>query len=226
MLRRAGGFRDTAYPTGAVLVREQVRELEEKSKEELIRQIETSSASARLSPTLGSGDADSTLKLIQAQQDQVVSQLKSHPASGRQVVNLSADIDSWANTPADIELRRGDELTIPKRPSFILVTGQVYNVTALTFTEGKTERWYLDHAGGTSDAANRKNIFVIRANGSVIGRHSGGVFDASVLSTKLDPGDVVVVPQKVIGASLFWRNLLTAAQLASSVAITAAVASL
>jgi len=226
VLRRAGGFRDTAYPTGAVLVREQVRELEEKSKEELIRQIETSSASARLSPTLGSGDADSTLKLIQAQQDQVVSQLKSHPASGRQVVNLSADIDSWANTPADIELRRGDELTIPKRPSFILVTGQVYNVTALTFTEGKTARWYLDHAGGTSDAANRKNIFVIRANGSVIGRHSGGVFDASVLSTKLDPGDVVVVPQKVIGASLFWRNLLTAAQLASSVAITAAVASL
>jgi protein involved in polysaccharide export with SLBB domain len=50
VLRRAGGFRDTAYPTGAVLVREQVRQLEEKSREELIRQIETSSASARLSP--------------------------------------------------------------------------------------------------------------------------------------------------------------------------------
>ncbi len=46
------------------------------------------------------------------------------------------------------------------------------------------------------------------------------------LSTKLDPGDVVVVPQKVIGASVFWKNLLTAAQLASSIAITAAVANL
>jgi protein involved in polysaccharide export with SLBB domain len=52
------------------------------------------------------------------------------------------------------------------------VTGQVYNVTALTFTEGKTAKWYLQHAGGTSDAANRKDIFVIRANGSVIGRNS------------------------------------------------------
>jgi protein involved in polysaccharide export with SLBB domain len=226
VLRRAGGFRDTAYPTGAVLVRDQVRQLEEKSREELIRQIETSSASARLSPNLGSSDSGTTLKLIQAQQDQVLSQLKSQPASGRQVVNITADIDSWANTPADIELRRGDELTIPKRPSFVLVTGQVYNVTALTFTQGKTAKWYLQHAGGTSDAANRKDIFVIRANGSVVGRHSGGVFDASVLSTKLDPGDVVVVPQKVIGASLFWRNLLTTAQLASSIAITAAVASL
>ncbi|MGD0649326.1 MAG: SLBB domain-containing protein [Acidobacteriaceae bacterium] len=226
VLRRAGGFRDTAYPTGAVLVREQVRQLEEKSREELIRQIETSSASARLSPNLGSGDSGTTLKLIQAQQDQVLSQLKSQPASGRQVVNITSDINSWANTPADIELRRGDVLTIPKRPSFVLVTGQVYNVTALTFTAGMTAKWYLQHAGGTSDTANRKNIFVIRANGSVIGRHSGGAFDPGVLSTKLDPGDVVVVPQKVIGASLFWRNLLTAAQLASSIAITAAVANL
>ena len=226
VLRRAGGFRDTAYPTGAVLVREQVRQLEEKSREQLIRQIETSSASARLSPNLGSGDSGTTLKLIQAQQDQVLSQLKSQPASGRQVVNITADIDSWANTPADIELRRGDVLTIPKRPSFVLVTGQVYNVTALTYTEGKTAKWYLQHAGGTSDAANRKDIFVIRANGSIVGRHSAGAFDPGVLSTKLDPGDVVVVPQKVIGASLFWRNLLTAAQLASSIAITAAVANL
>jgi protein involved in polysaccharide export with SLBB domain len=223
VLRRAGGFRETAYPAGAVLVRDQVRELEQKSREQLIRQIETSSAAARLSPNLGSTDSGAALKLIQAQQDQVVSELKSKPPSGRQVVHITADIDSWANTPVDIELRRGDVLTIPKRPSFVLVTGQVYNVTALTFTPGKTAGWYLQHAGGTSDTANRKEIFVIRANGSIIGRHSGG---SAPLSTKLDPGDVVVVPQKVIGASVFWKNLLTAAQLASSIAITAAVANL
>jgi len=223
VLRRAGGFRETAYPAGAVLVREQVRELEQKSREELIRQIETSSAAARLSPNLGSSDSGAALKLIQVQQDQVVSELKSKPPSGRQVVHITSDIDSWANTPVDIELRRGDVLTIPKRPSFVLVTGQVYNVTALTFTPGKTAGWYLQHAGGTSDTANRKEIFVIRANGSIIGRHSGG---SAPLSTKLDPGDVVVVPQKVIGASVFWKNLLATAQLASSIAITAGIANL
>jgi protein involved in polysaccharide export with SLBB domain len=166
------------------------------------------------------------LKVIQAQQDQVLARLKSEPPSGRLVVHITADIDSWANTAADIELRRGDVLTIPKRPSFVLITGQVYNATALTFAPGKTAAWYLQRAGGTSDTANRKEIFVIRANGSVIGRHSGGFFDPSVLATKLEPGDVVVVPQKVLGASLFWRNLLTTAQLASSIAITAAVANL
>jgi hypothetical protein len=209
-----------------VLVREQVRDLEQKSREELIRQIETNSAAARLSPNLGGSDGGATLQLIKAQQDEVLADLKSHPPTGRMVIHVSSDIDTWANTPADIELRRDDVLTIPKRPGFVIVTGQVYNSTALTFTPGKTAGWYLSHAGGTNTTANRKEIFIIRANGSVVGRHSGGLFDGNVLSTKLDPGDVVVVPQKIIGSSLFWRNLLTAAQLASSIAITAAVANL
>jgi hypothetical protein len=39
----------------------------------------------------------------------------------------------------------------------------------------------------------------------------------------LEPGDVIVVPQKIIGASLWWRNLLGTAQIASSIAIGAAV---
>ncbi|MGC2509505.1 MAG: SLBB domain-containing protein, partial [Acidobacteriaceae bacterium] len=226
VLRRAGGFLSTAYPSGAVLVREQVRDLEQKSREELIRQIETNSASARLSPNLGAGDGAATLQLIKAQQDEVLSDLKNHPPTGRMVIHITADIDSWANTPADIELRRGDVLTIPKRPGFVLITGQVYNSTALTFSPDKTAGWYLSHAGGTNTTANRKEIFIIRANGSVVGRHSGGWFEGNVLSTKLDPGDVVVVPQKIIGSSLLWRNLLTTAQLASSIAITASVAAL
>jgi protein involved in polysaccharide export with SLBB domain len=227
VLRRAGGFLPAAYPMGAVLVREQVRELEQKSREELIRQIETNSAAARLSPNLGSGDSGAaTLQLIKAQQQEVLQDLKSHPPTGRMVIHISADIDSWANTPADIELRRGDVLTIPKQPGFVLVTGQVYNATALTFAPGQTAGWYLSRAGGTNSTANRKEIFIIRANGSVIGRRSGEWFDANVLSTKLNPGDVVVVPQKIIGASLLWRNLLTTAQLASSIAITASVAAL
>jgi protein involved in polysaccharide export with SLBB domain len=226
VLRRAGGFLSAAYPMGAVLIRTQVRELEQKSREELIRQIETNSAAARLSPATAGGDAAATLKLIQAQQQEVLQDLKNHPPTGRMVIQITADIDSWANTPADIELRRGDVLTIPKKPGFVLVTGQVYNATALTFAPGQSAAWYLSHAGGTNSTANRKEIFIIRANGSVVGRRSGEWFDPNVLSTKLNPGDVVVVPQKIIGTSLLWKNLLTTAQLASSIAITASVASL
>jgi protein involved in polysaccharide export with SLBB domain len=225
VLRRAGGFLATAYPMGAVLVRGQVRDLEQSSRDELIRQIETNSAAARLSPGLsGSSEAGGTLQLIKDQQDQVIAELKSHPPTGRMVIHISSDIDSWADTPADIELRRDDVLTVPKRPGFVLITGQVYNATALTFTPGKTADWYLDRAGGANATANRKEIFIIRANGSVVGRHSKSGFESGVLSTRLNPGDVVVVPQKIIGGSLFWRNLLTTGQLAASIAITAGIA--
>jgi protein involved in polysaccharide export with SLBB domain len=226
VLRRAGGFREIAYPAGAVLVRDEVRTLEEKSRVELIRQIETSSAAARLSSNIGNSDQSGQMQLIQQQQDQILSRLRSQPATGRLVIHISADIDRWAGTSADIEVRRGDVLRIPKRPGFVLVSGQVYNVSAITFAPGKTAGWYLQRAGGSTAAANRKEIFVIRANGSVVGRRSGEWYDRDVLSTHLQPGDVIVVPQKIIGASMLWRNLLSTAQIASSIAITTALAGL
>ena len=224
VLRRAGGLRDTAYAAGAVLIRTQVKELEEKTRVELIRQIETSSASARLAPNLGGQDQAALLQAASQQQAEVLQRLKSQPASGRLVIHISADINSWANTPADVEMHTGDVLTVPKRPGFVLVSGQVYNASAITYVPGKEASWYLRRAGGTNDVANRKEIFVVRANGSVIGRRSGEWYGTNVLSTRLDPGDVIVVPQKIIGGSLFWRNLLTVAQISSSIAITAAVA--
>jgi protein involved in polysaccharide export with SLBB domain len=226
VLRRAGGFRVTAYPEGSVLTRPEVRALEEKSREELIRQIESSSTAARLSTGFGGADQATTLQLIEQQQNQVLSQLRSQPASGRLVIRIDASIDSWAGTSADIEVRAGDVLKIPKRPEFVLISGQVYNPSAATFVPGKTARWYLERAGGATGIANRKEIFVIRANGSVVGRRSGGWTDHDVLSTTLERGDVIVVPQKIIGASVVWRNILGTAQVVASLGIAAAIAGL
>jgi protein involved in polysaccharide export with SLBB domain len=225
VLKRAGGFRSTAYPAGAVLVRVQVRELEDKSRTELVRQIENTSAGAKLSPAAGAESAAS-MQLIAQQQQQVLQKLRSQPPSGRMVIKISADIASWENTPADIEMRAGDVLTIPKKPGFILVSGQVYNAAAITYAPGKNAGWYLKRAGGPTDMANHKDIFVIRANGSVVGRHSGEWYNDNVLATMMQPGDIVVVPQKIMGGSLVWRNMLATAQVLSSIAITAKVAGL
>jgi protein involved in polysaccharide export with SLBB domain len=224
VLRRAGGFRDTAYPAGAILLRIQVRDLEEKSRAELIRQIETTSVAAKLGPNLSGGDEAQTLQFLNQQQEQVLQRLRSQRASGRLVIRISADIGSWENTPADIEMRSGDVLMIPKRPGFVLVSGQVYNATALTFVPNQTAAWYLKRSGGSTELASNKDIFIVRANGDVIGRRSHGRFEGGVLSTRMDAGDVIVVPQKIIGGGLFWRNLLTVAQLATGVAIPLAIA--
>jgi hypothetical protein len=201
-----------------------VRDLEEKSRAELIRQIETTSVAAKLGPNLSGGDEAQTLQFLNQQQEQVLQRLRSQRASGRLVIRISADIGSWENTPADIEMRSGDVLMIPKRPGFVLVSGQVYNATALTFVPNQTAAWYLKRSGGSTELASNKDIFIVRANGDVIGRRSHGRFEGGVLSTRMDAGDVIVVPQKIIGGGLFWRNLLTVAQLATGVAIPLAIA--
>ena len=225
VLRRAGGFRPDAYPDGAVLTRPEVASLETKSRQELIAQIEASAASARISPAAGE-EKSASLQLIQQQQDRILAQLRTEPITGRLVVHIGSDIDLWAGTPADIEVRSGDTLRVPKRPGFVLVSGQVYSPSAITFMPGHSAGWYLKRAGGATSIANRKEIFIVRADGSVIGRGSHAWFDRDVLSTRLDPGDMIVVPQKIIGSSLTWRNLLGTAQVVTSLAIAAAVAGL
>ena len=47
LLKRVGGFLPTAYPSGAVLERTEVRELGEKGRAELIRRIELTSSTVR-----------------------------------------------------------------------------------------------------------------------------------------------------------------------------------
>ena len=224
VLKRAGGFRPTAYPTGAVLVRNQVKELEQKSRNELIHEIETTPAGAKLAPSLSAQDDAATLQILVQQQKALVERLRSQPPIGRLVIKISANISNWEGTPADIEMRRGDVLTIPKKPGFVLVSGQVYNASAITFVPGKTAGWYLKRAGGSTEGGNTKEVLVIRANGLVVGRRSGEWYDPGVLETKLDPGDVVVVPQKVFGGSAMWRNLFASAQVLSSVGFAAALA--
>jgi protein involved in polysaccharide export with SLBB domain len=226
VLRRAGGFRSTAYPEGAVLTRPEVSSLEEKSRQELIQQVEAGAASARMGSRADGAEQSASLQAIQQQQEQVLTQLRNQPVTGRLVIRIDSDIDQWAGTPGDIEVRNGDKLRIPKRPGFILVSGQVYNPAAFTFLPGHSAEWYLKRAGGSTSIANRKDIFIIRANGSVIGRGEQGFFQHSVLSTRLDPGDTIVVPQKIIGPSVTWRNLLVTAQVVTSLAIAASVAGL
>jgi protein involved in polysaccharide export with SLBB domain len=222
ILMRAGGFRTTAYPAGAELERVQVKEISEKTRGELIRRIEAESLNVKAGATSIAEQA-AIMQASLAQKQQVLANLQSQPPSGRLVIRISPDVARWANTPADIEVRAGDVLFIPKRPNFVVISGQVYNPAAITFTPGKNADWYLKKAGGTTELANRKNIFVVRADGSVVGSNSGGWFRGNVLSTVLQPGDTIVVPDKIIGGSSVWRNLLATAQLASSVSIAASV---
>ena len=222
VLRRAGGLRSDAYPYGAVLERVQVYEMAERSRLELVRRLEAGS-NVHITGTATGPEQVSLTQAAMAQQQTVLNSLKTQKASGRLVIHITPDLASWENTPTDIEVRAGDTLFIPKRPNFVLVNGQVYNNTAITYIPGKTAAWYLSAAGGPTPTANTKDIFIVRANGSLIGRsQSGGWWGGNVLSTKLEPGDSVIVPEKFLTGSSFMRSLMAWATVLSSFSITAA----
>lgn len=203
VLARAGGFTNEAYPYGAILQREQVRELEERHRGQLINDVQLEEASLKTAPE-AMGQWRSTLHNLQ-----------STTVTGRLVIHISGDVKRWANTPADIQLRAGDVLYIPKRSNFVLVDGAVYNASAISFRPGRSAMWYLRQAGGPTTTADKKNIFVIRADGSVNGgKH--GMFTGGALDSVLQPGDMVMVPEKPLGGGPKWRQMLEAAQLLSA----------
>ena len=224
ILERAGGFRADAYPYGAILERSQVRELEEKNRSDLIRQVQGEQSSFKLLPDTGDEDEKLAKSSILQQWHNTLEQLEDLPPTGRLVVHISSDVRRWANTPSDVEVRAGDTLFVPKRPNYVVVNGQVYNPTAITYRPGKNAGWYLRQAGGPDNMANRKAVFVIRADGSVVGgKGSGEWFTGDVLSAELRPGDMIFVPEKALGGPPLWKNTLQAAQLLSSVAVAVSV---
>jgi polysaccharide export outer membrane protein len=222
VLERAGGFQPAAFPYGAVLQRQQVRELESKAQAEIIARVREAQTSLELLPENdGKQKEAKAIALQQAQSS--IEQLSASPVVGRVTIRISSQIDRWKNTPADIEVRAGDVLVIPKRPSYVMVTGQVFNPTAVSFRPGKSAKWYLSQSGGPSGFANKRAIFVVRADGSVVGTKLT-LWSGESLTATLQPGDTVVVPEKAIGGGLQWQSVLLTAQAASAIASTVFIA--
>jgi polysaccharide export outer membrane protein len=224
LLKRAGGLLPTAYPRAAVFERNEVRELQQKSRQDLIRRLEQESTVVKTSAsTTGTEEASLQQAAIQ-QRQRALDALRRAPVSGRLVIHIRADHRNFEGSPDDIELRAGDSLTIPKQPGAVLVIGQVYNSNALTYTPGRNAGWYLSRAGGATQLANKGAIFIIRADGSVTGGKEGGLWSGGALSATMGPGDTIVVPEKPVVGSTTLKNVLSVAQIASSAALVAAVA--
>jgi protein involved in polysaccharide export with SLBB domain len=222
IIQRAGGFRPDAYPYGSVFERVQIRELEEKNRADLLDRVQSEAADIKGIPE--QNQQDTLAKQAAVEQYQVTLQkLQNAPPQGRMVVHISSNIQHWMNTPSDVQVRSGDTIYVPKRPSVVLVDGSVYNPTGVTFKPGKSAGWYLSQAGGPTGTANKKGIFVIRADGSVAGG-SGGLLSGGVESTSMQPGDMVVVPEKIFTVSRAWQNTAIAAQIVSAIALSASYA--
>jgi protein involved in polysaccharide export with SLBB domain len=213
ILKRAGGFASQAYPYAAILDRASVREAAAKSREDMVVRVQEQGAANPRTESMAS----------QRERQQLVNRLKQIQPSGRMLIHITGQIEKWENTIYDVEVRPGDAIFIPKRPNFVMVAGQVYNPTAITFSPGKHAGWYLKQAGGPTSLANKKDIFVVRANGTVVGRGSGEWWSGNTLGATLQPGDTVFVPEKGAGSNAVFKNLSQSIQLLSGAAVAVSV---
>jgi protein involved in polysaccharide export with SLBB domain len=223
LLERAGGFNSQAYPYGAVLMRREVRELETNARAEMIRRLKEEQVHLRALPEPDTDTRNAKLTAI-GETETTIQQLQMNPPVGRVVIHIQHDLHTWRNTSADVMVRDGDVLVIPKKSDYITVNGQVFNPTAVTYQPGRSAKWYLSQAGGMTQLANKKAVFVIRADGSVLAaKNNSGFWSGDPLDTGLKPGDTVVVPEAAprIGTRN-WQYLFQAGQLAASAALAVA----
>jgi protein involved in polysaccharide export with SLBB domain len=224
VLERAGGYTSDAYPYGAILMRREVRELEARSQTELITRLKTERLQLKDLPDATTDQKNAKLNAL-AQTDSTLGQLSNNPPIGRVVIHISSNIKQWKGTPSDLALRDGDVLMIPKKANVVMVNGQVFNPTAITAQASHSAKWYMSQAGGLTPLADKKGVFVIRADGSVVGTKNSGSawFLGDPLNATLRAGDTVVVPEKTpkVGGPN-WTTLMQTAQVAASVALAVA----
>jgi protein involved in polysaccharide export with SLBB domain len=224
VLARAGGLRADAYPYGAIFERVEIRELAEKNRQQLISDAKQEGTGLGAGANgLAMGGEDPLGKLASlAQWRDTLQKLQTTPAVGRMVIHISKG-KTWIHTAQDVQLRAGDSIYIPKRPNFVMVQGAVYNQTAIAFRPGKSASWYLHQAGGATSAGDKKNIFIVRADGTVAGG-TKTLFNGGALDSAMQPGDMIMVPNRALGGGFKWRETLQVAQLVSAVGIAVQVA--
>ena len=223
VLQKAGGFTPQAYPYGLVLTRRQVRDLEMKSHEELVARVKAEQTQLKALPENDQDQKNLKLTAI-AQTDTALTQLENHLPVGRVVLNATLDEKSFDRVAAETPLTSGDVIRVPKKPNYVMVQGQVFNATAVGYVPGRSANWYLGQAGGLTELADKKAVFVIRADGSVLAaKNNHTAWSGDPLDAVLMPGDVIVVPEKAPKvAARNWTTLMQSAQVATSVALAVA----
>ena len=183
LLQRAGGLTDLAYPYGAVFLRESIAKAEKDALIRLTRELNTALVAAATNRRV---DADSIAAL-----SGLARTLNTAPATGRMVIE--ADPTVLISKPElDVILEPGDLLFIPRRPSSVLVTGDVLNPGAMQFFPGKSVGEYVNSAGGYQRSADRNKVFVVLPNGSA---QPAGNFFFQYAEAQVPPGSTVVVPK-------------------------------
>jgi polysaccharide biosynthesis/export protein len=214
VLQRAGGLTDIAFDEGAVFIREDLKQREKEQLEQLSNRLQSDLAALSLEAvstsavTNGGGGGNAAQALAIGQQ--LIQQLRNTKPVGRLVIDVHNVMNSRPGGPGDVLLRNGDVLLIPKRTQEVTILGEVQSPTSHIYRAGLSRDDYIARSGGTTQKADRKRIYIVRANGDVVSGGRSGWFRRSQ-AIEIRPGDTIVVPLNTerVAPLPLWTSITT-----------------
>ena len=174
-----GGLRDNAFENGIQLLREEVKEKQINAIREA-KSILTDSMIQKSNNVSDRGmvDIESIIKLADLVQP-----------TGR----VAGQFSQNSETTKNFILKDGDLIIIPSLSYEVIVQGEVLNSSSFIYDESLSFKDYIESAGGFSEYADKRAVFIIKANG--LSASSGNnIFSGQV---NIEPGDTIVVPRNL-----------------------------
>ena len=202
VIRRAGGFTDKAYPKAAVFTREAIRKKEKEQLDDFVR-LQEQRIFAETAAVASAGESATSLRESLIERRALLRLMAERAVVGRIVLRVT-DLDQLEGSESDIPLEDGDTLSVPMRPSTVLVLGAVRNSTAVLYQPGVPADYYIEKAGGLNKDADRREVHIVKADGSAVYGYTK--------VRELEPGDTILAPSTVepkYRPLPFWSNIAT-----------------
>ncbi len=205
LYRLVGDFKKEAFLGGVILTRENVR----------LRQLKAiENSEAALNKSL----------LFSMQQGEDVGDINLLTALAKSIEpenlgRIAGNFSPQAASSSETILFDGDAIIVPKVTNVINIIGEVLNPIAFEYSDRINIERAIIKAGGYQPYADKRRVYVIKANG-LVEKSSRNVFAGN---SNLEPGDTIVVPRKISSSSnSVLRNLTPVTQILSDLAFSAA----
>ena len=179
LYKLAGGLRDEAFEPGIRFFREEIKQKQIRA----IREAKSvlTDTMIQKSNSLSAGgvvDIEAILQLADLVEP-----------SGR----IAGKFFENSESSDEFLLKDKDSIFIPSRSYEVVVQGEVLNSSSFVFDESMDYKDYINAAGGFSDYADKRAVFVIKANG-LSATSGNNIFSGQA---KIEPGDTIVVPRNL-----------------------------
>ena len=219
LLERAGGVNQYAYIEGATLLRKTEFHSEISNIEQKVQALEALlNRYAEADPSLSESELAQVARLNQQlnELDKQSLDIEGDPFYAkkerlREIVQRNAlfgdvqlgnsdaiginlkKILEEPNSKYDLILEEGDVLVLPKQQETVRLRGRVLYPTTVVYEPNRSLKHFINMAGGFGNRAQRKNTYVIYANGSVAKTKKFLFFKTY---PQVSPGAEIIVPTK------------------------------